>query len=1612
MLRAAAPRAVVSALVLAFVLAFVLDALIFPRDAAAQPPFGGLELALHGSDAATPGRPWRVAGQAFEVRGLARLRPLPRGEIEARWIGEADDAPTGVSTRVVAGVDGRFVLEVPIPAGAHGAGHVELVLTDAAEHERSFEVPIGLTAAEQITFHTDRRFYEPGEPVHLWALVRDLRDGRPLPGRVVELAIGSVLEPRELRTDASGVAHLQITLPNDDVVIHTSANARLVDVPNGPRAEQPISVGRRTSERLLVELRGVDFEVAPAAAFSPSVHVTTTSGAAVPNAQVTLTVSGLEPLVGTTDREGVARFEARAPAYLPGESGSVGILAQVEHAAHGSARASGQVTLAVPLALELELVAESGALVPEVPSGLLLRVTDARGEPSVDARVHVRGPGLPRGEVDVRTDRHGLARVETTVPAHAVAALHDGSCGEGRGAIFDVRVEGPRDRVARRCVPVHEGSVRVRVEPAVAAPGEPLDVRVMRRPHARSWPVAVIVRDARGELVGFEVLGAGRDRTRFDAPRVHGVASVEARPVEPDGTTTLGIAFTDVALIRPSAPSFPRLSSDAPVHEVGTEATLTIADAPAGWVALDVRDLAQHGGERPFVAWFLNHAFARAVLDPSTPDADRLVRAALVAHVEQIALDTSIEPVVDDFGRAVESELDAETWAQQLGDLRDPRPDALELVRRGLFDVYRGLEAGIAEGSVSLVGEGPRRRFADEALEELGLEIETVGGELATLAAVEDADPSFTFERAARRVARARLVRVLATLAGALSEGLLDEQPPERWLSILVRSGRLSADDLRDPWDHVLGLRARPAQVPALAVELAGRAFAFPGPDGRLGTADDVLDPFAREVPAGTPYAVASGEDELQRQLALLAPGPAALQAMLEAFERITRAMLAAQIGDAATADATQGLADSTLFEGHGGLGLSGVGAGGGGSGYGSGYGGGSGRMSRAPQMRVGTAAAAAMGSLRGLIRDDLPATLRFFPSVALNGTTQVRIPLADAATTYLVEAIHWREDGWTWSAHTRLRVDREVVVDAPVPDGATVGDVLELPIRARSRGAERTLRLFTRGEEGIAFDALDAGEVRVPADDARSLLARVPLVRAGRGRVVVAAFEGDTPRDALARTMEVLPAGRLEVLAVDSLVPVGGALTWTVPEGASWRRPATLHVSLASSVLLRDATGWAAWARRVRGRTIDAEELRRWRERVRSGHVSNALAFGLLWHDRETRDETLLESLVALTPNDGSTATEAEALVLLALAPAQRDPNVRPRVAPNLRRLVETLRGRLEDEVALSSSRPAFHAAAAAALAWTGERRSAREADRRASRHLATFGDETWLQAYSDAASSQNVAPTALLALARIADDRRLEAFPLVRTLTRWAFETSTTPPRRASFGSTATELAMAAFAFDAPMPRRAVRVEVDGVVHDVALEQGRGTLRLPDLAPGEHRARLVEGPRDGAVHLRIDGEVRRPWRDERGPIALRWRIPRSDGSLDPAEPEDDGRARVRARRDARDELVLEVRNRTPRTFPGVVVQVQLPAGAELDETALARLRSQGRTALVMGGVLTVQLPAILPSRSTRIPLALRWSVGGSLAALGTAAWPVDRTDTVTSLPPVALDVASPEAR
>ena len=66
---------------------------------------------------------------------------------------------------------------------------------------------------------------------------------------------------------------------------------------------------------------------------------------------------------------------------------------------------------------------------------------------------------------------------------------------------------------------------------------------------------------------------------------------------------------------------------------------------------------------------------------------------------------------------------------------------------------------------------------------------------------------------------------------------------------------------------------------------------------------------------------------------------------------------------------------------------------------------------------------AEAMGAM---IREDFPATLFFSELVELDGDrAQIEVPLADALTTYRLEAIAWTASGWTTSGAGRLRVDQ-----------------------------------------------------------------------------------------------------------------------------------------------------------------------------------------------------------------------------------------------------------------------------------------------------------------------------------------------------------------------------------------------------------------------------------------------------------------------------------------------------------------------------------------------------------------------------------------------------------
>jgi hypothetical protein len=82
-------------------------------------------------------------------------------------------------------------------------------------------------------------------------------------------------------------------------------------------------------------------------------------------------------------------------------------------------------------------------------------------------------------------------------------------------------------------------------------------------------------------------------------------------------------------------------------------------------------------------------------------------------------------------------------------------------------------------------------------------------------------------------------------------------------------------------------------------------------------------------------------------------------------------------------------------------------------------------------------------------------------------------------------------------------------------------------------------------------------------------------------------------------------------------------------------------------------------------------------------------------------------------------------------------------------------------------------------------------------------------------------------------------------------------------------------------------------------------------------------------------------------------------------------------------------------------MVEIEVPAGAELDEPTRERLEEllvepvtfEGRT-------MRLHLRPLAPGGFVRLPLPLRWSLGGTLIGLGTVFWDDRGPSTIQDLP------------
>jgi hypothetical protein len=444
----------------------------------------GYELALTGSVATERGSNVRLSGIAYEVEGLATLRPTPGLVIDGEILSYQEDGSTHVvgSASVRATEGGHFEIAMLVPEDSLSGAFVRLRVHRAASPGRVFDFALSQLASRLASLLTDRDRYEPGETVHVFSLVRSARGLAPIAHRAVRMELidptSATLAERELETSLAGVATMDVELPES--AMPGTYQVRIAFDPATAPTVRTIEVFQRTTERVMATMTLDQELVGPSERITGRIRVTTPSGVAIRGAQVELhigTGSGeLTQLV--TDASGVALIDTNAPSFLSGEAEIQSAWARITHPAYGSITTSAPYTLSRTRWL-VSATPEGGGLVPEIDSQLFLTVADPRGRPiTAGTTVDVRGLGVAGGHVTATTDAHGVAMVTVRLPRGAAARLSGGACsGSEASTTLDVEV-GTTPAVSTSvcsAVALQAGLV-VRAAAPIVTPGAGVDV--------------------------------------------------------------------------------------------------------------------------------------------------------------------------------------------------------------------------------------------------------------------------------------------------------------------------------------------------------------------------------------------------------------------------------------------------------------------------------------------------------------------------------------------------------------------------------------------------------------------------------------------------------------------------------------------------------------------------------------------------------------------------------------------------------------------------------------------------------------------------------------------------------------------------------------------------------------------------------------------------------------------------------------------------------------------------------------------------------------------------------------------------------------------------------
>mgnify|MGYP002866995736 CR=1 FL=1 len=842
----------------------------------------GVELALEGPLVAPRGTTLTWLVTAYDVLGVDRLRPSPG----ARIVLTSSTSPGEPVVELEADDRGRATLALPLPADAPPMVGVTVSIHSRRGVQRRFDLSVRTRVDRELRVHLAPPAVvvdERPSPVVAVGRLTDTR-GVGLAGEPIEVSLfdgrGPLGAPRAVTTEVGGffVARFEPRVaPTGSLRVEALAPS---DEPNDRvRASAAAALRTVSPAEVLVQIAPAERVVRPEAAVPVEVVVRRADGMPLAGAQVAVggRVPGFAPGMENEPEPGVEITDARGRARLSWEAPRLGqpyrdvnVTIAAAHPAHGMGVGHAQVRVA-RVAHQAALSVEGGALTPELGGKLFVRMATIDGRPAAGVPVTVVGPRL--GEHTGRSGDGGVAVFDVDL-----TDAEDDRCGGAASASLTLRFDQTEMPL---CVPVEvDGAARVAADPLAAAGGT-LELTLERPRRAARLPIAVQVD---GAFHAGVVAEPGQTTVSLPIPEdARGELVVRARPLVDGREVVGGTAMVWVAS-RAEPLAAGRLSAE-PSPEDRSRIAVTVG-SPAVVVALplEVRDEWQASLANPWAELRgAGSADAIAALLATRATADVAAPSVYRARCE---------------GRGacvVPRPAPADPTAQGL--LRDPWRASDRFVEGRLALVFRALEQRVAAavpGNLDTVSHEERgRRVLDDhviaSLPEgmLGGEGATgLGGEPLTLAQLQRIDAGFGFDAIAGRITRERLFRLLLVLRQFVNQSGLDlpwARPgdPTLWLRQIVghyASGqRVDARDLVDGWGRPFELRPVARARFQQLQPVAGYELVSAGPDGRVGNGDDLVDPTARVLRAGSLYARAVGEEALLARLAGVELGRASL---------------------------------------------------------------------------------------------------------------------------------------------------------------------------------------------------------------------------------------------------------------------------------------------------------------------------------------------------------------------------------------------------------------------------------------------------------------------------------------------------------------------------------------------------------------------------------------------------------------------------------------------------------------------------------------------------------------------------------------------------------------